>query len=131
MNPTTLFIAQVAGPLFVVLGLAFMIQKDFYADVFKGLAKEKSFYLVDGIAETLIGIVMVLSHNLWVTLPEIVVSLLGWAVLVEGVLVLLMGKAYIKSLFSLFSKDMKSMMVWSALFSLIVGGYLVWVGYLM
>ena len=108
-----------------------MIQKDFYADVFKGLAKEKSFYLVDGIAETLIGIVMVLSHNLWVTLPEIVVSLLGWAVLVEGVLVLLMGKAYIKSLFSLFSKDMKSMMVWSALFSLIVGGYLVWVGYLM
>jgi len=131
MNPTTLAIAEVAGPLFLILGVAFLAQKAFYTELFKGLAKEKSFFLVDGIIETAVGLMMVLSHNVWTSAPEIVVSLLAWAVLLEGVLVLVMGKMYVKKLVGLFSKDMTAMVMWSGVLFLVLGGYLSYLGYLM
>ncbi len=70
----------------VAIGLGFFLSTKYYIRVYRDLEKESFAVLFFGMYAMALGIVHVMVHNVWDTLPHIVVSLLGWGLLLKGVI---------------------------------------------
>jgi hypothetical protein len=81
---TTLFFAQIWGPVLLAIGIGFFISTNHYKSVYRDIEKEPLASLIFGMAAIIAGIIQILSHNTWATVPEWIISLLGWALLIKG-----------------------------------------------
>ena len=128
MNETTLFLSRLIGPIVLLLGVSFAIQHKFYIDLLNKLKENGAFLFLIAIVELTAGLAIVLNHNLWTSAPEIIISIMGYGMILEGTLVILGGKTWIKLAIRLFSRT-TPLFVFSALVALALGGYLTWMGY--
>lgn len=126
MNETTLLVAQLAGPAFVAVGLGVLVNRAAYQKVYAAMETEMMAMYFIAIALIVLGTLIVLKHNLWNTPAEIIVSLLGWATLVKGLVLTILPNATID-----FAKSMKldKMLPVAGIGALILGGYLSWFGF--
>ncbi|MCC7500274.1 hypothetical protein IT396_00500 [Candidatus Nomurabacteria bacterium] len=85
MDLTTM-LAQVWGPILVAVGLGFFFSTKYYVKIYRDLEKESFAVLFFGMFAMAIGIVHVLAHNIWGTSSQILVSFLGWGVLLKGII---------------------------------------------
>lgn len=83
----------------------------------------------DGALALILGLLVVLTHNLWGSIEEIVVSLFGWIAIVEGLALMLLPHGFVMG----FAKKMSSkqaVMAWSIL-ALLLGAYLSYTSFLV
>lgn len=127
MNETTLFLSQLMGPILIVLGLSMLIRQDAYREFMQNLLKNRALLLYNGIIESTAGLAVILSHNLWNTPAQIIISLLGWGMLVEGVFDLFVSKTTLKDIAHSGAAVLSSV----ALVTVLAGAYLSYVGFLI
>lgn len=82
---TTMFFVQIWGPILLAVGVGVSVSRDFYIRVYRELEKETFAVLMFGMVAMAMGIVQIQLHNVWNTLPQIIISLLGWGLLIKGV----------------------------------------------
>jgi hypothetical protein len=125
---TTIFLAQIWGPVIFAVGLGIFVSRDYYIKIYRDLEKEKFAALVFGMMAIAAGAAHIGVHNTWGTLPEIVISFLGWALFAKGAVLAIAPKFADKA----GDWTVKSKMVPSAGgFALLIGVYLSWLGYLV
>ena len=100
-------------------------------DLFKKREKNSAYVFMDGLIEPSVGLAIILNHNYWGNLNEIIITALGWLMLFEGALVLLGTKASVKAAMRSMSKSMDSLLSGMAVGCVLVGAYLTWMGYLV
>jgi len=101
---TTMFIAKLLGPIFLIVWLSAVFNTKFMSKVLDELiGSEVSLFMIGFLRFTL-WLTVVLVHNTWNGFLEVIVSLLGWIMLVAGWLILLfpnhmkkMGKGMAKN----------------------------------
>lgn len=128
MNDTTLFLAQLMGPTLAFIGLGIFLNRGFYKKVFNAMGAEDFDMLLTPMLMIPIGVLMVSKHFLWGSFPEILISIVGLAILFKGAMIALMPTAFkglIKSLLS------NGLMAFAGLLWLVGGGYLSWVGFVL
>lgn len=81
----TLFLAKLWGPIIFAVGVGIIANRGYYLKVYRDLEKNVLAAFVFGIVAMTVGIAHVLSHNLWGSWLEALVSFLGWAMLAKGV----------------------------------------------
>ncbi len=81
----TIFLAQIWGPILVAVGLGFFVSRKYYAKIYRDLEKAPFAVLFFGMFAMAAGIIQVLGHNTWETFPQILISALGWALLIKGI----------------------------------------------
>lgn len=81
-------ISSIIGPIILLLWVWLLVNTKFYDGIIKAFIKERALVLVSWIWWAVAWILMVWSHNMWWSAPEIVVSLLWWIVLVKSALIL-------------------------------------------
>jgi len=124
----TLLLTKILGVYMLVAGLSGL----FYPDrMQKALAEMTKSYLLpyfDGALALLIGLLIVLHHNVWNTASEIIVSLFGWIALVEGAAMMLLPHGFIMGVAKAFSSK-QAATGWSII-AILLGAYLAYVGFL-
>ncbi len=80
----TLFLAQMWGPAMLAIGLGIFVSRKYYVRVYHELEKEALATLLFGLSAIAAGVAQIHFHNVWQTLPQIIVSFLGWALLIKG-----------------------------------------------
>lgn len=126
MNNLTLFIAQIAGPIFLATGLGLLFNNAHYSTLYKKLKEETMAVFGFALFTMAIGIVIILKHNQWTTTPEIIVSLLGWGGLFKGVSLLIMP-TFIENFTN--NLPLSKMLPIAGIFAALLGGYLTWFAY--
>jgi hypothetical protein len=86
---TSLFLARLIGPLFVVVGLGIVINRDGYRAMAEEFLKSRALIYLAGLLALVPGTAILLTHNLWVADWRIVITLLGWLAVIGGVFRLL------------------------------------------
>ncbi len=126
MDPMTLFLAQVFGPTLFVLSIALFVNRSFYTRAFQSIGDANLASFMSMFAMISVGMVLVLNHFLWGSLPEILVSILALGFLVKGSLWALFPAWFDRITQSVLSSRMMGFAsgVW-----LLGGLYLVWVGF--
>ncbi len=122
----TVFLAQVWGLVLLFIGIGFFASRDHYVRMYRDLSQETLATLAFAGAAIAAGISSVLAHNVWGSLPEIIVSLLGWALLLKGAFLAIAPRAAERIGTRVMST---SLMGVAGAVLVIIGIYLTWFGY--
>jgi len=126
MNETTLLVVQLTGPVLLAMGAGFLLNPKMYAKVYSGFSKNPFSVLIAGMLSMVMGLLIVMNHNLWSTPLEVIVSILGWGALVKGAAFMVIPPFYEKMGKIFLNKPFYTVV---SLISIVLGGYLSWVGF--
>ena len=91
MQPRTIYLSRLIGLYCILISPSLAIHKQATVDSAAALWHNPSMMLILGIFTVIMGLAMILAHNLWSggALP-VVVTLVGWLTFIKGMLFLLM-----------------------------------------
>ena len=95
MNEMTLFLAQVFGPTLFIVSLGMILNPKFYMKALQDFTNSPLGLIGSSIGLIAVGMVLVMKHFLWGSLTEIIVSILGLATLIKGILLAVMPQMMI------------------------------------
>jgi len=85
--PLSNYLAEVWGISIVAISLALLIKEKHLKHLFVKIENEDNLFLW-GFITLLIGIAMVLAHNIWVQNWQVIITILGWLSLLKGLTLL-------------------------------------------
>jgi hypothetical protein len=92
----SILVAKILGITYGVLGLGILLNSAYYKKVFGELMKDSGFMFFGGITSLIVGFLIVNAHNVWVKDWTVVITIIGWMVLLKGVLIFVAPKFLIK-----------------------------------
>lgn len=122
------FLAGFWGLSLVIIGLAFLLNQKYMNKVIE-YAEHEATMVLTGIIGTMAGIFLVMLYNVWVWNWQGLVTLLGWAVLLKGILRLFFP-AFVLNVLAKY-KQKTTWMPYTFLGMIIIGCYLVYSGFSM
>lgn len=121
---TSLFIAKIFAVVYVTVGLGMLFNFKYYQKAMKDVLKNPVTAMYGGMFALAIGFVMITFHNIWIQDWTVIITVLGWAALVKGALLLLIPGPFMK-----FAKIFVKYMWFAPLFSLVIGGVFGYFGF--
>jgi hypothetical protein len=122
----TMLLAQIWGPVMIAVGLGFFTSPAYYSKVYRDLEKAPFAVLFFGMFAIAAGILQLQVHTIWNTLPQIVITLLGWGLIVKGVICVTFPALADRG--GDWALDAKVVPAAGAVI-LLLGAYLSWIGY--
>lgn len=89
---TSVFLAQAFSIYFIVVTLAMLFNKDYYTKAAIELLQHKGLALLTGIFTLILGILLVLFHNIWIANWQVIITILAWLTLIKGIMRLFFPK---------------------------------------
>lgn len=92
------YLAEIFGISIVVISLALLLRDRYIKRIFSSVENEECM-LFCGFVSFVIGIAIILAHNVWVKNWQVIVTILGWMSLLKGLAMLFMPelvKSYVK-----------------------------------
>ena len=100
MLPRTVFLARLIGLFLVGFGAAMALNKSSMLEIITAIVHEPALLLIFGVITLPVGLAMVIGHNIWSGGPApVIVTLVGWAILLKGLVLLFLSPAAILSLY--------------------------------
>ena len=125
----TLFIAQVMGVFFTVVGVGILLNPMRMKNAMEEVKRNYLFPYFGGVTALFIGLLIVLNHNVWDGLLESLVSLVGWLSILKGVFMILLPQ---KTVSAMMEKFMGTQMTrFMGVVAVVLGLYFVYQGFLL
>jgi hypothetical protein len=87
-SQSTTVLARIAGPLLAITGLALSARPAFISQMIDRFASDPSAPILWGFVALLLGLTVLAFHQRWSGPVEIAITLLGWILIVRGVILL-------------------------------------------
>ncbi|MBT5016118.1 hypothetical protein HN748_00225 [Candidatus Peregrinibacteria bacterium] len=123
----SVYLAQLLGPILVLLGFAYALRINTFEDLIKDFGKSKGMIHVSVMLMMLGGMALVLAHNVWEWGWPLVITILGWSVLLKGLLYAFAPDLMIKWATSIMKY--KGILVFAVLLWVVFGLCLTYYGY--
>jgi len=120
-------IAGFAGPLFMAVAAALLINRRTIAGLVSGTLNSPEFIFFSGIFTLLAGLAIVRVHNLWSAEWTILVTVLGWLAIIGGLLRIIWPER-VSAARKTMLRDENTLTGW-ALVALMLGAFLTAKGY--
>ena len=120
----SVYLAWIFGPFFIVVGLSMLLNRAYYRDMVERFFNDPQDYFFSGAAALAGGLALVAGHNVWVVDWPLLITLVGWAMVVKGVLRLAVPQ-FGRGFFTAALKT-HSHLALSGVILLVAGTYLVW-----
>lgn len=117
MEVINLYAVLIGVPTLVV-GLSLLADDKKYGNICRSFFASPALMHISGLLTLLIGMLIVMHHNVWTDVTTSLISFTGWACLVKGAWILLSPKTMKK--LQLSNKDVKV----AALITVAIGAYL-------
>lgn len=88
----SLFLAKAFALYFMITGVAMLFNRENLKQAMQALAENSGIRLFSAVITLILGIILVLSHNVWVMHWPVVITVLCWITLVKGTVRLLFPK---------------------------------------
>ncbi len=122
----SILLAEIMGLYLIIMSISVLVNKKLMPDLIKDVAKNATLMLFGGAITLILGLFLVLIHNVWTADWVGLITLLSWLVLLKGlVLVIFPEKAL-----SLGVKMQGNVITVSSVIMLVVGIYLTYIGFI-
>ena len=122
----SIFYAQVMGLWLFLIGLAMIVHQDRFKKTVTDTLNNAALMTFTGLIALALGLLIVISHNIWVSAWPVVVTLVGWILIFQGVMRIFWPDAFSRMMKDMMAKSGFTVMIW---IWLIVGIYLLWAGF--
>lgn len=120
----SVFLAWLIGPTLVLIGLAILLRREYYRDMVERFFDDPQDYFFSGVGFLVIGLAIVVSHNIWVGDWRVIITVIGWASLIQGAVRILFPQ-FGRHLFA-FAFKSHSYLVLPGVFMVAFGLWLIW-----
>ena len=124
-----MFLAGLWGPAILAVGIGFFVSREHYLRIYRDIQREPFALLAFGMAGIAAAIAQISVHNVWGTLPEMLISFLGWAMLLKSLAFMIMPNITDKVGDNVASKS--TLVTTAGIIMLVAGGYLTWLAYMV
>jgi hypothetical protein len=124
---TSILIARIFGLSYLIIGICFLFNRKGFAKIMEDFGKNAALTFYGGLMALVIGIVIILKHNLWVSDWRVMITIFGWAGLIKGIW--LLGFPDSVSGFMKAYKKNKGLMTVHATVAIILGVVLTYLGF--
>lgn len=124
---TSILLAQVIGLYLVLEGLVVLTQRKFVMHIVDDMSNHKALMYVTGAMILVLGLLIVLNHNVWEATWRVIPTIIGWAMVAKGIAIFFVPKMVMRKA-KKFAKN-RNMAVLAGIAAVAVGAYLVYVGF--
>ena len=82
---TSIFIARIFGLCYLVIGIGFVLNRKAFQKVMQDFCKNAALLLLGGISALVIGVVIILKHNIWAANWTVMITIIGWLGFIKGI----------------------------------------------
>ncbi|HEY4255204.1 MAG TPA: hypothetical protein VGM34_02525 [Chlamydiales bacterium] len=122
----SIFLAQAIGLFFLLISLSVLCRQAWWKKTTLDIIQSPAAMALSGILCLALGLLVVLTHNVWVADWHVVVTLFGWYMLAQGALRLFYPEAFARVKKTMLEDGKFIALNWVLLIGSI---YLVWVGF--
>jgi len=83
---TSIFIARLLGPMFVVVGVALLLKPQMFRTMLPEFIRSPTLLYLAGFIGLLAGLALVLTHNVWAPDWRLIITLIGWLTLIRALI---------------------------------------------
>ena len=123
---TSLTLANILGPMLVIIAVGILLNINAYQEMIGKMQVSSSLWYLGGLLALVYGLLIVQWHNVWVWQWPVVITVLGWAGLLKGILLLVFPK-WIVRWAGLYQRNRLALKV-NAVFALLLGLFLTVMG---
>lgn len=121
------FLAGLIGPLWAIVGLSMLLNRQRYTTMIEYFMEEPATTFIGGVMALIVGLALVMSHNIWVADWRVLITVVGWGGIIKGT-VLLMFPDAMKSYVKIFTGNPTVLTVMSVII-IPVGLWISWMGW--
>lgn len=81
----SVFIARIFGLCYLIIGAGLLLNQKFWRDVMEDFSKSAVAILFGGMFALVVGVVIILTHNVWVANWTVMITIIGWIALIKGI----------------------------------------------
>ena len=123
----TLFLSQLIGIVLLVMGVSGLLYPERMKAAMQEFKRSTLFPMFDGAIALVVGVLIVLYHNVWTDIQTSIISAIGWLAVAEGLAMYLLPEDSMKGLMKQFTT--KSFMRVLTIVAVLAGAYLVYLGF--
>ena len=86
MQNAAMWLASIFGPFLVILGLWMLLYCDQYTKVLSGIKSSAALFYTNSVFNLLIGFTVLSQYDLWGWNLLVLITLLGWVMVIRGVM---------------------------------------------
>lgn len=122
----SIFLAKVLGLYLLIMAIAMLVNGQRFRNMVNEVSGNALIFF-SGIMALIIGILIVVSHNIWVTDWRVIITIIGWLALIKGIVRLLFPEFVMKKVRVFVENNTAYYII--TIILLIVGIYLVYAGF--
>ena len=122
IDPLSIFLAKLLGLALLIIGIAVFSKPQIFQDTIRDVAKSNAVMTLMSVIPLIAGLAIVLSHNIWKQHWIVVITILGWWILLVGILRLFFRKELMQRC-TKFAGN-KRAVIWIGVIMFAVGAYL-------
>lgn len=100
---SSIFLATILGWYLVIIGLFVLFRQNIVKPIMEDILSQRALLFIMALITLMVGLLLVLSHNVWVMEWPVIITILAWMILVGGILrlfapeyVIRMGRRFLK-----------------------------------
>lgn len=125
---TSIFLSKLLGPYMVIVAIGLMFNLKFYQKMMEDFLKNTALIYLGGAMALIIGLVVVLFHNVWVAGWQVIITIFGWLALIKGIWLIVFPNT-VGKLAQVYQKK-TALLVVHLIIILVLGLFLIAKGYL-
>ncbi len=121
------FIARLAGPLLVIVGIGMLANLSVYQAMISEFLHSAALVYLSGVLTLLGGLAIVNVHNSWRAEWQVIITILGWLMVIGGIIRIALPQLTVSLGTSMYGSLTAIIVV--AIIGLVIGGFLTFKGY--
>lgn len=122
----SMFLSQTIGCYLALIGLAMLIYQPRFRKYLHDLTDSPLMICLTGSIHLLLGLLIVISHNIWVYEWPVLITIIGWISLLTGIWRIYFEEHFVHTVKSVMTHN-AFIIISAARF--LVGAYLMWIGF--
>ena len=82
---SSVFIARIFGLCYLIIGAGLIFNRKAFKQIMDDFCKNAALVFYGGVLALVIGIVIIITHNVWVGNWTVIITIIGWAGLIKGI----------------------------------------------
>jgi hypothetical protein len=127
MDQLTFYLAKLLGLYFLIIGISIIFKTSHYQKSMKELSTSEALMMLISIMPLVVGLSIILGHNLWVKSWPVIITIIGWLIFLVGLIRLFWYKKVMKIISK--KADHKSFLVTMGVIVTLIGAGLTYLGF--
>ncbi len=124
---SSVFIARIFGLCYLILGAGLMFNRKAFQRIMEDFCKNAALVFLGGMFSLVIGVIITLTHNVWVANWTVMITIIGWAGFIKGIWMIVFPNTVPKFM-QAYQKN-ESLLIVHSIVALIFGAVLTFFGF--